>query len=164
MALITASDIATTVFNDSQMDSLFTTSAIEAVEQRRIVDVITSDAYDAIIADMDEGGTYEVEGGHLQTALCYFVAADLIITIGTRAENRGIFNLNAETAQRAEQDGLYGLQLHYFHMANQFMVKALELIEAWTDYSDYDITFEAADFVSDMPQVDSTNLQQVFKI
>ena len=146
------------------MEALFTTSAIEAVEKRRIIGAIGSTAYDAIVADMDEGGAFEVEGDYLQTALCYFVAADLIITIGTRAENRGIFNLNAETAQRAEKDGLYGLQLHYFHMANQFMVKALELIEAWTDYSDYSITYKAADFVSDIPQPDNSNLKMTFKI
>jgi len=143
---------------------LFTTSAIEATEQRRIIGAIGSAAHAVIIADMGKDEDFEAEGAYLKTALCYFVAADLIITIGTRAENRGIFNLNAETAQRAEKEGLYGLQLHYFHMANHFMVKALELIEAWTDYSDYKITYKAADFVSDIPQPDNLNPKQTFKI
>lgn len=164
MALITASDIATTVFNNSEMDTLFQSSVIEAVEKRRIIDVITEDAYDAIVAAMGTGETYEAEGALLETALCYYVAAENIIAIATRPENRGVFNLNAEVAQRVEADGLHALKVHYMFVANQHMAECFELIEAWTDYNDYDFEYEAADFKSDIGGIDITNLKQAFKI
>ena len=146
------------------MSTLFQASVIEAVEKRRIIDVVTKDAYDAIVADMAEGGDYEAEGTLLETALCYYVAAENIIAIATRPENRGVFNLNAEVAQRVEADGLQSLKVHYMFIANQHMAECFDLIEEWTDYNDYDFDYEADDFKSDVGGIDITNLKQTFKI
>lgn len=164
MAIITASDIATTVFNNLEMEGLFQASVIEAVENRRIIGVLTKDAYDAIVADMESGGAYQSEGAILKTALCYYTAAENIIAIGTRPENRGIFNFNAELAQRVDRDGLIDLRLHYMFVANQYMAQALELVEAWPDYSDYSLTYTANDFKSDIGGIDVTNYKMTFKI
>ena len=132
--MVTASQIATTL--KVGIDDLIPAELITAEANRRIVSVIGKSAYDAIEAANGSGEDYEVPGGYMDTALTYFVGAEMVGVIANRPDQRGVFKLNAETAQQAMPDGLDSLTAYYRDMANTHLQILLDWIKenetTWT--------------------------------
>jgi hypothetical protein len=132
--MVTAQDISDNLGID--VTGLIPAELIESEKQIRIIHVIGQTAYDVIEADMETGEDYEVVGGYLKSALIYYVAAELVTVQHNRPDQRGIFNLNAETAQRVQESGTDELVKHYRNIANRHLQMAIEWIEekatAWT--------------------------------
>jgi hypothetical protein len=124
--MVTAQDISDKLGFD--VTALIPAELIEAEKQIRIIHVIGQTAYDVIEADMETGEDYEVPGGYLKSALIYYVAAELVTVQHNRPDQRGIFNLNAETAQRVQESGTDELVKHYRNIANRHLQMALDWI------------------------------------
>jgi hypothetical protein len=132
--MVTAQDISEHI--GVTVTGLIPTELIDSEEKLRIIDVIGQTAFDAIEADMASGGDYEVVGGYLKSALIYYVAAEIVMVMVNRPDERGIFNLNAETARSVNEMGIDETVKHYRNIANRHLQMAIELIEekatAWT--------------------------------
>jgi len=132
--MVTAQDISDNLGID--VTGLIPAELIESEKQIRIIHVIGQTAYDVIEADMETGEDYEVPGGYLKSALIYYVAAELVTVQHNRPDQRGIFNLNAETARSVNEMGIDETVKHYRNIANRHLQMAIEWIEenatAWT--------------------------------
>jgi hypothetical protein len=132
--MVTAQDISEHI--GVTVTGLIPTELIDSEEKLRIIDVIGQTAFDVIEADMETGEDYEVPGGYLKSALIYYVAAEIVMVMVNRPDERGIFNLNAETAQRVQESGTDELVKHYRNIANRHLQMALDWIKenesTWT--------------------------------
>jgi len=90
--MITAQDISDNLGID--VTGLIPAELIESEKQIRIIHVIGQTAYDVIEADMETGEDYEVPGGYLKSALIYYVAAEIVMVMVNRPDERD----NAGTA------------------------------------------------------------------
>ncbi len=125
--MVTAQNISDKLGID--VTALIPAELIEAEKQIRIIHVIGQTAYDAIAADMETGEDYEVVGGFLKSALIYYVAAEMVMIQQNRPDQRGIFNLNAETARSAPETGVDETVKHYRNIANRHLQMALDWIK-----------------------------------
>jgi hypothetical protein len=132
MAAVTATDIST-LLGDSAMASLFNQNWIDAVEQERIIDVISFDAYEHF--EENKLTTTAAEWGLITVALNNYCAGLGLRLLSARPAERGVFNLNAEHARRTESGEMTALKQHYFDIANGSMKQLIALIEEGKEFT-----------------------------
>lgn len=125
--MLTPSEIATKIGLD--IAELIPQELINAELQRRVVSVIGQDNYDAIVADMGEGDVYEIIGVLISGALAYYVAAEMVTVLQNRPDQRGVFNLRAETANNAMPEGVDATVAYFRQIANANMGEVIRWID-----------------------------------
>ena len=156
MAIETAANIVTNVFNRDVNSSLITAAEIEAAEWKYIRGGLMlhytndgEDIYEAIIDDMGDGGDYETVGGYLQKSLSFYVAASVLDTIANGVETRGVFEYTADSANKSQTDEKKSIKAGYMKAGALWFDKALNWINEnmANDYGDVPET-DAFDWVT----------------
>jgi len=149
MAIQTAANIITTASKHGLATSQIKDSEIEATEFARIRTAVGKTAYDTIVEDAGE--TYGDLYGYLQTALGYYVIADIIERINTEVSDRGLFALQAENAQKPQRDTVSAVKAEHMAAGNAYIAKAIQWMvdNEFTDYT-ANMTETAYDYIGVM--------------
>jgi len=110
MAIMTESEVLTIVFGSAIYSGALTDADIEATEKRRLKDVDLEDE----ISD------------NVKSALAYYVCHDFYQKLKTRFEERGVFQLNAEQAQRTSTEDDARVKDEFIMAANQFLASEFD--------------------------------------
>lgn len=110
MAILTESEVLTIVFGSAIYSGALTAADIEATEKRRLKDVDLEDE----ISD------------NVKAALAYYVCHDFYQKLKTRFEERGVFQLNAEQAQRTSTEDDARVKDEFITAANQFLASEFD--------------------------------------
>ncbi len=128
--MITGSEIAA-IYGDSTLSGMFTVDFIYSVLKEKIESVIGDTALAYINDNGGEHGDPEVQPQKLkiQSALAYYCAAQGLHLVATRAENRGVFELNAELARSASPQAINANQMAYNTIGNGILKSVVEWLE-----------------------------------
>ena len=107
---MTESEVLTIVFGSAIYSGALTDADIEATEKRRLKDVDLEDE----ISD------------NVKSALAYYVCHDFYQKLKTRFEERGVFQLNAEQAQRTSTEDDARVKDEFIMAANQFLASEFD--------------------------------------
>ncbi len=130
--MVTGTDIAA-VYGDSTLSGMFSNAFIAAIKREKIESVIGETAL-IYIVDNETAETPDEsivsQYNNLKSSLAYYCAAEGLSLIATRAENRGVFELNAEMARSASPQAIKANQLVYNAIANSYLKKVIEWLES----------------------------------
>ena len=107
---MTESEVLTIVFGSAIYSGALTAADIEATENRRLKDV-----------DLDD----EISD-NVKAALAYYVCHDFYQKLKTRFEERGVFQLNAEQAQRTNIEDDQRVKDEFIVAANHFLASEFD--------------------------------------
>jgi len=106
--LVTATEVITTAFPNDNIDSnLIKPSYIEVAQVEHIRYAIGEELYDEIISQKETNtltSANQILIAKIKPALCFYVAADVVLHLAIRTSNKGLMVNTSETSREASRE------------------------------------------------------------